>query len=124
MTKPNRYRQEALGGLSEPREYNPKPQELAPPQQGFLALDGGVLGPLFNKPQEKPMTLTPKEQALFDAIAEGMDEPGCGWLHELADETHQTAGILGSLVKKGLVISTEMEATPGYEAAYWVELVK
>jgi hypothetical protein len=52
MTKPARYRQEALGGLSPAREYNPKPIQLAPPQQGFLALDGGVLGPLFNKPIE------------------------------------------------------------------------
>jgi hypothetical protein len=49
MTHRNRYRQEALGGLSEPREYNPRPMEFAPPQQGHLALDGGVLGPLFNQ---------------------------------------------------------------------------
>ena len=50
MTTRNRYRQESLGGLAEPREYNPSPLELAPPQQGHLALDGGVLGPLFNQP--------------------------------------------------------------------------
>ena len=50
MTTSNRYRQESLGGLAEPREYNPSPLELAPPQQGHLALDGGVLGPLFNQP--------------------------------------------------------------------------
>jgi len=52
MTTPNRYRQEALGGLSPAREYNPKGLELAPPQQGFLALDGGALGPLFNNHEE------------------------------------------------------------------------
>jgi hypothetical protein len=26
--------------------------------------------------------LTSKEQTLLAAIQEGMDEPGCGWLHE------------------------------------------
>jgi hypothetical protein len=49
------------------------------------------------------ITLTAKEQALYDSIAQGMDEPGCGWLHELAAETRETAGVLGSLVNKGLV---------------------
>jgi hypothetical protein len=52
------------------------------------------------------VTLTAKEQTLLAAITEGMDEPGCGWLHELADETRETAGVLGSLVKKGLVTSS------------------
>lgn len=47
----HRYRQQALGAVpgAEAKEYSPKPLELAPPQQGQLALDGGVLGPLFNK---------------------------------------------------------------------------
>jgi len=71
-----------------------------------------------NKP---PVTLTPKEQALLSSIQEGMDEPGCGWLHELADETRSTAAVLGSLIKKGLVVSTAMPE-PGYPTAYWVEL--
>jgi hypothetical protein len=67
--------------------------------------------------------LTPKEQALLDAIKRGMDEPGCGWLDQLAPETLSTAGILGSLVKKGLVVSTKCPPeTPGYGPAYWVEL--
>jgi hypothetical protein len=70
------------------------------------------------------MNLTTKEQSLLNAIAEGMDEPGCGWLHELAPETHETAGILGSLIKKGLVVShKEPPTTPGYPPSYWVELV-
>jgi hypothetical protein len=68
------------------------------------------------------MTLTTKEQTLLASIQEGMDEPGCGWLHELADETRSTAGILGSLVKKGLVRSSKM-VEPGYPTAYWVEVV-
>jgi hypothetical protein len=67
------------------------------------------------------IALTPKENALLSAIMEGMDEPGCGWLHELADETRSTAGILGSLVKKGLVTSHK-ETNPGYPPCYWVEL--
>lgn len=50
MTRQHRYRQEALEHVSgaEPRDYSPRQQELAPPQQQTLALDGGVLGPLFN----------------------------------------------------------------------------
>jgi hypothetical protein len=67
--------------------------------------------------------LTTKEQTLLDSIKEGMDEPGCGWLHELADETRSTAGILGSLVKKGLVVTTKFPPeTQGYGPSYWVEL--
>lgn len=63
------------------------------------------------------VNLTAKEQKLYDAIREGMDEPGSGWLHELAPETKETAGVLGSLVKKGLVRSIEDDD------AYWVEIV-
>jgi hypothetical protein len=66
--------------------------------------------------------LTEKETNLLAAILKGMDEPGCGWLHELADETKATAGILGSLIKKGLVVS-HAEKMPGCPTAYWVELV-
>lgn len=65
--------------------------------------------------------LTPKEQALLAAIQKGMDEPGCGWLHELADETRATAGVLGSLVKKGLVVSSRCRE-PGEPTCYWVAL--
>ena len=67
------------------------------------------------------VTLTEKEQALYDAISKGMDQPGEGWLQEFAEETRETAGILGSLVKKGLVVSYK-EKEPGLPAAYWVTL--
>jgi hypothetical protein len=47
--KHHRYRQEALPLLgSKPMDYTPRPQQLAGPHQGWLALDGGALGPLFN----------------------------------------------------------------------------
>jgi hypothetical protein len=68
--------------------------------------------------------LTTKEQALLDAIKEGMDAPGSGWLHELNPfnaNDHICAGVLGALIEKGLVCSHE-ERTPGYPPAYWVEL--
>jgi hypothetical protein len=70
------------------------------------------------------ITLTDKEQALFNSISEGMDEPGCGWLHEIEpfNNDHVAAGVLGSLIAKGLVHSHQ-ERTPGYPPAYWVELV-
>jgi hypothetical protein len=64
--------------------------------------------------------LTTKEAALLKEIQVGMDEPGCGWLHEIApiDWSPRTiAGVLGSLVKKGLVVSNEEDGCS------WVELV-
>lgn len=72
--------------------------------------------------------LTEKEQALYDAICKGMDEPGCGWLSELRfglgfANDHVAAGVLGSLVQKGLVTSTvDHSGLPGIPDAYWVEL--
>jgi len=45
----HRYRQEALpmpGAQS--RDYSPAEFKPAAPTQGWLALDGGALGPLFN----------------------------------------------------------------------------
>jgi hypothetical protein len=66
--------------------------------------------------------LTVKESALLAAITEGMDEPGCGWLHELADANRSTNAVLGSLIKKGLVHShKDTEGVPGVPS-YWVEL--
>lgn len=69
-------------------------------------------------------TLTDKEQALYDAITEGMDMPGCGWLHEITpfQNDHVTAGVLGALIEKGLVHSYEdTEGLPGLPC-YWVQL--
>jgi hypothetical protein len=70
--------------------------------------------------------LTDKEAALLASIAEGMDEPGCGWLHELEpfNNSHVAAGVLGALIAKGLVISHEdTDTAPGYGPCYWVQLV-
>lgn len=48
--KRHRYRQEALPlPGSQPKEYSPQGLELAGPTQGWLALDNGALGPLFDK---------------------------------------------------------------------------
>jgi len=69
--------------------------------------------------------LTAMEAALLQEIHAGMDEPGCGWLHEVTpfNNDHVTAGVLGALIEKGLVTSNECEETaPGYGPAYWVEL--
>lgn len=66
--------------------------------------------------------LTEKEVKLLNAIKEGMDQPGCGWLDQLAPETKETSGILSSLIKKGLVTS-HAEKAPGFPTAFWVELV-
>lgn len=57
MTKQHRYRQEALGEIpgADAKDYSPKGLESKPaaPEQGRLVLDGGVLGPLFNKEQDR-----------------------------------------------------------------------
>ena len=68
-------------------------------------------------------TLTDKEQLLYRAILEGMDEAGCGWLHDLNpfESDHVAAGVLGSLIAKGLVSSTEDRE--GNEVCYWLEAV-
>ena len=56
MTKPHhRYKQQALVAVpgAEPREYSPTKPQPAPPEQGWLALDGGALGPLFDLAKEE-----------------------------------------------------------------------
>ena len=50
-------------------------------------------------------SLTEKETALFKSVVRGMDNPGSGWLHEMAEEGLSTNAVLGSLIKKGLVHS-------------------
>jgi hypothetical protein len=73
------------------------------------------------------MKLTEKEQALYDSVVSGMDEPGSGWLHELAPcgwSDRSTAGVLSSLIKKGLVDShKEPPNEPGAQPAYWITVV-
>ena len=63
-------------------------------------------------------TLTAKEAALLAAVKKGMDEPGSGWLHEINpfDSDHVAAGVLGSLIAKGIVRSDEDGG------AFWVTL--
>lgn len=68
------------------------------------------------------MQLTDKEQQLLESIVEGMDEPGCGWLHELnpfgSDKV--CAGVLSSLIRKNLVRSWQPdEESPD---CYWIEV--
>jgi hypothetical protein len=58
--KRHRYRQEALPlPGSQPSDYSPTPQQLAGPEQGWLALDGGALGPLFNDHDSDTSSSTP-----------------------------------------------------------------
>ena len=67
--------------------------------------------------------LTAKEQAFYDVLAEGMDEPGSGWFHELFEPTRSNIGVLGSLVKKGVVKSSnEWENGGTAMHCYWIEL--
>ena len=51
----HRYKQEALAAVpgAEPREYSPIKPQPAPPEQGWLHLDGAALGPLFDQPKEE-----------------------------------------------------------------------
>jgi len=71
--------------------------------------------------------LTALEAALLQEIHAGMDAPGCGWLHEITSfqNDHITAGVLGSLIKKGLVRSEkDEECVPGFPPAYWLTLAE
>lgn len=76
--------------------------------------------------------LTIKEQELLAGIERGMDEAGCGWLHEIASlivergaewatNEHAVAGVLGSLKSKGLVHS-DLISERFVPDAYWVTL--
>ena len=72
------------------------------------------------------MKLTEKEQSLYDAVVAGMDEPGSGWLHELANvswSNRSTAGVLSSLIRKGLVTSHQEDGGFG-QKCYWIEVSK
>ena len=71
------------------------------------------------------MKLTLKEQTLYDSVVQGMDEPGTGWLHELTPcdwTSRSAAGVLSSLIRKGLVTSHE-EPDGEFAPCYWIELV-
>tara|TARA_R100001440_G_scaffold24346_2_gene39691 strand:+ start:670 stop:963 length:294 start_codon:yes stop_codon:yes gene_type:complete len=76
--------------------------------------------------------LTDKERKLFYAVVAGNDDPGCGWYHDLLhmagmEEDHSSAGVLGSLVKKGLVDSEDQHDAGmlGIEGPlYWVSLTE
>jgi len=58
--KRHRYHQGALAVPSaQPRDYSPPELELAGPEQGWLALDGGALGPLFNDHDSDTSSSTP-----------------------------------------------------------------
>jgi hypothetical protein len=72
------------------------------------------------------MNLTAKEQHLLDCLK----SEGEGWLHDLqlrieADgkrlSNRQLAGVLSSLIEKGLATSCVPEGYPS--DCYWVELV-
>ena len=77
--------------------------------------------PRFSAMRTAFASLTAKESALFAAIAEGMDSPGCGWLHELVEPSRSMSAVLGSLVKKGLVDSNR-DDNGAPSACCWVSL--
>ena len=69
--------------------------------------------------------LTEKETKLFQSVVKGMDARGAGYLHEIADESLSTNGVLGSLIKKGLVTSEDQWDEGMLDVSgplYWVEI--
>lgn len=72
----------------------------------------------------KNTRLTELEKFVLDGTHRGMDEYGCGWLHQLTIQTlsdHQVAGCIGSLEKKGILTSHHELGTPG---CYWIKLTQ
>ena len=71
--------------------------------------------------------LTGNETYLLKLIDKGMDEAGCGWLHEITDGSAfsplSIPGVLGSLIKKGLVESFD-EREPDMPVCYWVTITE
>ena len=67
------------------------------------------------------VTLTKLEAAALSVIASGMDEPNCGWYHELfTTKSHTDRAVFGSLVKKGL--AKTFRDLDGPEPCDWIEL--
>lgn len=67
------------------------------------------------------LSLTEKEKALYDELVVGMDQAGCGWLHELSPFDDKTnSGIVSSLVKKGMIRSDYDDDV----GCYWLTLLK
>lgn len=66
------------------------------------------------------ITLTEKETSLFYSAVNGMDEVFTGWLHELNHnlENASVAGVVSSLVKKGLI------TTQHDEGCDWIEVTE
>jgi DNA-binding MarR family transcriptional regulator len=90
------------------------------PYASEVGSDAGKF-PRFQTMTASYASLTAKESALFAAIVEGMDQPGCGWLHELAESSRSLSAVLGSLVRKGLVDSNR-DDNGAPSACYWVSL--
>ena len=79
MTRQHRYRQEALEGIpgAEAHDYSPKELEpVQPAEQGQLALDGSVLGPLFDQPEEQGHKVGEKASQQPSAYGTENDQPG------------------------------------------------
>ncbi len=66
--------------------------------------------------------LTPNEKALLREVEAGMDEPGCGWLHEIEPFNNEplAVAVLAGLVDKGLVKTTQ--ELSGDDSLFWVEV--
>jgi len=70
-------------------------------------------------------TLTDKEEEAMKAFRYGMDEPNCGWLHEIAPFEGKTlSGVVSSLVNKGLITSdAECINQDPSNVCYWIQVV-
>lgn len=71
------------------------------------------------------MKITHKEQQAMDAFRHGMDEPNCGWLHEIAPFSgRQLSGIVSSLVRKGLISCTrEIINQDTTNVCHWIQVL-
>ena len=72
--------------------------------------------------------LTQREHKFLTSLHEGMDDPGIGWLDEIASRAgihneREAAGVLSSLIKKRLARS-EIDKQDGAPDAYWIQITE
>ena len=75
--------------------------------------------------KKETFTLTEKETIQLNRFRDGMDDFNKGWLHEMEEFSGKTlSGVVSSLVKKGLIVTSEEEGDEFVPSCYWVTVTE